>query len=232
LLLAVIDGATACMVPARLLLSRARASVITVGAALAVFWVMSGQLAHADDPQSIRPEGLAAVSSDPMLSVRRDHRRAGSGEDIWLLVQSAQPEMVEAKSNEESVLAVFPSSAPESLEEEVAKAHGLEIVGRTTIPSLGLRLVRLYERTIVNSRRWRCSFSSVPQSPRSMQAQLFLLGAISFVRPRRRLSPAPTAYDRGRRAQTMSRLAAQRPPKARPLHRRARRHAGCVGSND
>ena len=61
---------------------------------------------------------------------------------------------------------------------------------------------------------------------------IVLLGGISFVRPRRRLSSAPTACDRGRRAQTMSRLAAQRPPKARPLHRRARRHAGCVGSND
>lgn len=53
---------------------------------------------------------------------------------------------------------------------------------------------------------------------------------LSFVRPRRRLSFAPTTDCRRRRAQTMSRLAAQRPPKARPLHRRARRHAGCVGS--
>ncbi len=55
---------------------------------------------------------------------------------------------------------------------------------------------------------------------------------ISFVRPRRRLSFAPTASCRGRRAQTMSRLAACRPPKARPLHRRARRHGGRVGSID
>ena len=31
---------------------------------------------------------------------------------------------------------------PESLDEEVAKAHGLEIVGRNTMSSLGLRLVR------------------------------------------------------------------------------------------
>jgi hypothetical protein len=36
---------------------------------------------------------------------------------------------------------------------------------------------------------------------------------LSFVRPRRRLSSAPTAYCRGRRAQMLSRLAAlQRPP--------------------
>ena len=54
---------------------------------------------------------------------------------------------------------------------------------------------------------------------------------LTFVRPRRRLTFAPTADHRGRRAQTMSRLAAfQRPPKAWPLHRRARRHAGGVGS--
>ena len=54
---------------------------------------------------------------------------------------------------------------------------------------------------------------------------------LTFVRPRRRLTFAPTVGRRGRRAQTMSRLAAvQRPPKARPLHRRARRHAGGVGS--
>ena len=54
---------------------------------------------------------------------------------------------------------------------------------------------------------------------------------LTFVRPRRRLTFAPTAVHRGRRAQTMSRLAAvQRPPKARPLHRRARRHAAGVGS--
>src|SRR5262244_3102677 len=35
----------------------------------------------------------------------------------------------------------------------------------------------------------------------------FLLG-LSLVRPRRRLSPAPTAYSQGRRAQMLSRLAA------------------------
>jgi hypothetical protein len=58
------------------------------------------------------------------------------------------------------------------------------------------------------------------------------LPSLSFVRPRRRLSFAPTACHRSRRAQMPSRLAAlQRPPKARPLRHRARRHAGGVGSN-
>jgi hypothetical protein len=47
----------------------------------------------------------------------------------------------------------------------------------------------------------------------------------AFLPPR----PRTIAADARRRC---ARLAAQRPPKARPLHRRARRHAGCVGSNE
>jgi transposase-like protein len=80
-------------------------------------------------------------------------------------------------------------------------------------PCMGLRLSRAI-------------FSGPPRAPGFVcllaQAQACAhpqLTRLSFVRPRRRLSFAPTTDCRRRRAQTMSRLAAQRPPKARPLHR-------------
>jgi len=58
----------------------------------------------------------------------------------------------------------------------------------------------------------------------------FFLVAISLVQPRRRLSSVPTTRLDRRRAQGMSRLAAlRRPPKARPLHARARRQTVGVG---
>ena len=51
------------------------------------------------------------------------------------------------------------------------------------------------------------------QAPTPLSSFLSFFLSLSFVRPRRRLSPAPTAYCRGRRAQMLSRLAAlQRPP--------------------
>jgi hypothetical protein len=68
----------------------------------------------------------------------------------------------------------------------------------------------------------RRSHSSVLQSLSMTQglSSFFLLHAISLVRPRRRLSSAPTAARPGRRAQGVSRLAAlQRPPEGSALTR-------------
>ena len=89
----------------------------------------------------MRSEKLAAVGEDFTASASST-RRTRSQQDLWLLVQSAQSRTPSATPHEELVLAAFPSSASESLDEEVAKTHGLEIAGRNTMSSLGLRLVR------------------------------------------------------------------------------------------
>lgn len=55
------------------------------------------------------------------------------------LAQGPSPD--EAVGSGETILAGFPASAPESVEEDVAKAHALEIVRRFTIESLDTRIV-------------------------------------------------------------------------------------------
>jgi hypothetical protein len=120
---------------------RARVPVRVVLCIAAVVCGVHDEAALAGDPQPTRREVLAAVAGDPMPSVPGT-RRVRPAEDLWRLVQNAQSKASDAGQHQELALAAFPSSAPESLEEEVAKAHGLEIVRRTTISSLGLRLVR------------------------------------------------------------------------------------------
>jgi hypothetical protein len=84
----------------------------------------------------------AAVDNNPTHSSdRHDERKAGSDAGIWLLVQNALPATAEGSVGD-TVLAAFPLSAPDSVEEEVAKEYKLELVDRQTLPSLGLRIAR------------------------------------------------------------------------------------------
>ena len=74
---------------------------------------------------------------------------------------------------------------------------------------------------------------SSPQRP-SFSFSSFFVSPISLVRPRRRLSPAPTAYCRGRRAQMAvkaGRSSAATPPGPRPLQRSSTT-AGLIGRVD
>jgi hypothetical protein len=71
------------------------------------------------------------------LSKRRETPYGNTG----LLAQST-PLTVPSQSCGEEVLAMFDAAAPKTVEEEVAKAYGLELSSRLTLESFGKRMVR------------------------------------------------------------------------------------------
>jgi hypothetical protein len=79
----------------------------------------------------------AAIDSGPSHPSRRDLRSEERIELEWLLAQSATP----PTASGETIIAVFPSSAPESVEEDVAKEHKLEFVRRLEVGSSDRRIV-------------------------------------------------------------------------------------------
>ncbi|MFM9848645.1 MAG: hypothetical protein ACKVP3_15955 [Hyphomicrobiaceae bacterium] len=89
---------------------------------------------------------MAAVGAvDASLPQQPTQRDAGTTPDIWQLVQNTAPGQGETASqgvaDPATILAAFASSTPESVEEELAKQHGLEILKRVTLSSLDLRVV-------------------------------------------------------------------------------------------
>lgn len=96
--------------------------------------------AHASELDQVRGVQVATAplnSQPPRVSKRALDDEQGELEA--LLAQNGAPEP--ESGSLDTILAGFPMSAPESLEEEVAKTHGLEIVRRFTIESLGKRIV-------------------------------------------------------------------------------------------
>ena len=59
-----------------------------------------------------------------------------------LLVQNGAPAKSDAEFGDDTILVAFAFSVPESIDEDIAKEHGLELVDRTELSSLGLRVVR------------------------------------------------------------------------------------------
>jgi len=200
-------------------LSSARLSVSAVCGASAVFCVLNSEPAHADNTRSMRPERVAPVSG-PTPSVQRT-RRAGSSKDVWLLVQSAPPSGLAVGSSEEA-LAVFPASAPESLDEEVAKAHGLEVVGRSTISSVGLRLVRY---RIPDARALSTVVDRLKADPRVETAQANFSYGLSEHKARpievsKPSEPAVAPHQRGKDDSRAASLASVEPGPKQKLARR------------
>lgn len=109
-----------------------------IGAALALL----ASSAHAADPQSVTNVRVAAVGTGDASSSQRPTRQ--STHDIWQLVQNTaggQSEAAQSAADAATILAAFAASAPESVEEDLAKQHGLEIIKRVTLSSLDLRIV-------------------------------------------------------------------------------------------
>jgi len=111
----------------------------TGSAALLSLCLVGGHSVQASDldtsPQRVRS---AALTDD----ATRASKRGGDGEQgdeaDWLMAQSVQPNP--AEGNGKTILAGFPLATPEDVEEEVAKQHGLELVRRFTLESLGRRI--------------------------------------------------------------------------------------------
>ena len=59
-----------------------------------------------------------------------------------LLAQNGPPSKTGAVFGDDTILVAFALSVPQSIDEDIAKQHGLELVDRTELPSLGLRVVR------------------------------------------------------------------------------------------
>ena len=59
-----------------------------------------------------------------------------------LLAQNGSPLKTGAEFGDDTILVAFALSVPQSIDEDIAKEHGLELVDRTELPSLGLRVVR------------------------------------------------------------------------------------------
>jgi hypothetical protein len=83
-----------------------------------------------------------AVSNSSIDASDRQPTGTLESEDDRRLAQSTQPGPHQATASEETILAQFELSAREGVEEEVARAHGLELVDRSALRSLGVRIAR------------------------------------------------------------------------------------------
>ena len=63
--------------------------------------------------------------------------------DLRLLLAQSEPASADdGKLRDDTILVAFATTAPENAEEEVAKEHGLELVDRTELSALGMRIAR------------------------------------------------------------------------------------------
>ena len=117
-------------------------------AVMSVFGLVGEPSAFAADLSELRSDKRIATAGNgepgafafrPGLPVRETDIDA----DLRLLV--AQNE-AQAKSgagfSDDTILVAFALSVPQSVDEDLAKQHGLELVDRTELQSLGLRVVR------------------------------------------------------------------------------------------
>ena len=124
---------------------RAGSAFITSAAALTCLWLGGDRASEAAEADAAAVH-VAAVTIDNGSTHRPRDVRADreSGELGWLVAQL--PPATAADANGETVLAVFAASTPETAEEEIAKAHKLELVKRLDVGTLKKRVV-LYRIT-------------------------------------------------------------------------------------
>lgn len=123
------------------------ALIIAIGVVLAGFGYLGGLSAQTLDVGAPAPATrIAAASNGPTEPLSRPGLRVPWSEghpDLRLLVAQTVPTaMPNGKLRDDTVLVAFAASAPENSEEEVANEHGLELVDRTELPALGMRIAR------------------------------------------------------------------------------------------
>jgi hypothetical protein len=114
-----------------------RASSTSLALTVMSFCLAGIQSAPAADPAGSQGTHVAAAAFDnnPTRSSNRSVRGDGQRElELWLA-------QLPNTTSGEKILAGFPVSAPESVEEDVAKHHRLELVQRLNLESLGKRIV-------------------------------------------------------------------------------------------
>lgn len=102
---------------------------------LACLWTTS---ASASDVQATAPVRLAAIGSPSSPSAQHRPQRPI---DVLQLVQAQAPNGIEGLASEDLIIVAVDASKPESLDEEIAREHKLEIVGRLVMSSVGLRVI-------------------------------------------------------------------------------------------
>lgn len=111
---------------------------------------LAGAPVSADDAQ--RNPGTASVagytSSPPMSRLGAKLPNPAAGMDLNLLLAQYRPANTEPPGSlaedrqDETILVALPLSTPGNVEEEIARDHGLQLVERTELSALGLRIVR------------------------------------------------------------------------------------------
>lgn len=96
---------------------------------------------------------VAAVSGSDAQARQPTKRGAYEERDLWQLVQSSATPVIEGSANEANIVAAFAESAPEGIEEEIARELDLKIVKRMVMSNLGLRVVgyRMRDTTAMSS---------------------------------------------------------------------------------
>ena len=153
--------------------NQAAALIIAIGVVLAGFGHLGGLSAQTLEVGAPAPATrIAAASNGPTEPWGRPGSRVPWSEghpDLRLLVAQIVPTaMVDGKLRDDTVLVAFAASAPESSEEEVAHEHGLELVDRTELPALGMRIARYRVR---GNRSMAAIIASLRTDQRVQQAQ-------------------------------------------------------------
>jgi hypothetical protein len=95
--------------------------------------------------QSVTPIATAGNGEPEAFAFRPGlpARETDIDADLKLLVaQNGPPSKTGAEFGDDTILVAFALSVPQSIDEDLAKQHGLELIDRTELQSLGLRVVR------------------------------------------------------------------------------------------
>lgn len=118
---------------------RRLAAGVGIAIGLAAFDLGAHAVRASDSGATRWPTRIASASPDPAASPLRHGARDSVANGEKALTQD--PAAATDPGSRE-VLATFALSSPESVEEEVAKELGLQLVDRSQAPSLGYRIVR------------------------------------------------------------------------------------------
>jgi hypothetical protein len=131
--------------PRRSSLRVACAALVEAGA-IAVFSLVLAPAARADDGKALAPTQVAAAdgAADTLpFRLGMPLRRPDIDVDLKVLLAQHHPSTKsDASAAEDTILVALASSVPTSVDEDLATQYGLELLDRTELPELGLRIVR------------------------------------------------------------------------------------------
>jgi hypothetical protein len=142
--------------------------LVIVGFAAAIsLFLASTQHLYASDLVMSPQLRTAALSGGQTRPSQRQVRDEASDQLDWLLAQGLP--VTAAQGNSQTILAGFPLSTPESVEEDVRRQYGLELVRRFTIEPLDKRIVVF---RVPDARAPSDVLAALKSDPRVSNAQL------------------------------------------------------------